>query len=164
MRLESVGPTRRRPSQGSVRRGAFAPLGGAVLIALGLAGCGDDGKASVEFTPDACEYSGPTEFDVGAKFELTAIDLTEERADVGYAVTKVHDGTTVNDISELGIEAVTADDEAGGFLWSEVAAEGATRTLSTSLDIAGTWSVHCFVFGDTPADDAVLPATTFEVT
>ena len=88
-----------------------------VAVAAAVAACGGDDEAdevSAEFTGDACDYTGPTEFTVGDEFEITVMDVTEERVDIGYAVTKVRDGTSVADISELGIEAVTEDDESDG--------------------------------------------------
>lgn len=134
-------------------------------VAAAVAACGGDeaDEVSAEFTGDACDYTGPTEFTVGDEFEMVVMDVTQERVDIGYAVTKVQDGTSVTDISELGIEAVTEDDEAGDFLWSEVTEEGTERTLSMTLDVAGTWSVHCFVMGASGRGDGIFPATTFEV-
>jgi hypothetical protein len=46
-------------------------------------------------------------------------------------------------------------------LQSEVTEEGTERVLSTTLDVAGTWLVNCFVFNNPDGED--FPATTFEV-
>jgi hypothetical protein len=134
-----------------------------VLIAVTmLAGCGDD-DVSVEFTGDDCVYSGPTEFDVGDEFEITVIDVTEERMGPGYAVTKVPDGTSVDDALEEGFIERLPEDGPGTFLWSEVTEEGAERVMSITLDVAGTWLVHCFGIQNPETGGEVFPATTFEV-
>ena len=136
-------------------------------MALVVAACSDDddnNEATVEFTGDGCVYSGPTEFEVGDDFEITASDVTEERIDVGFGVLPVPDGTTAAEVREKGIEEVVgedADDFDGAFLFSEVTEEGTVRVLSTTLDVAGTWLVNCFVLSGTGAGD--YPATTFEV-
>jgi len=145
---------------------SWTALATVATVAAAVVACGGDDEAdevSAEFTGEACEYAGPTEFTVGDELEITVMDVTEERVDVGYAVTKVQDGTSVADISEVGVETVTEDDEAGDFLWSAVTEEGTERTLSTTLDVGGTWSVHCFVMGASSGGDGIFPATTFEV-
>jgi hypothetical protein len=133
-------------------------------FALVVAACSDDddnSEVTVEFTGDSCVYSGPTEFEVGDEYEIMASDVTEERVDVGYAVTKVPDGTRVDEAREEGfIESLP--DGSDTFLFTEVTEEGTVRVLSTTLDVAGTWLVHCF--GPVHPDGGeVWPATTFEV-
>jgi hypothetical protein len=121
-------------------------LAGFAAFALVVTACGDDddnNEVTAEFTGDGCVYSGPTEFEVGDEFEITVSDVTEDRADVGYAVTKVPDGTSLDEASEEGfIESLP--DEPGTFLFSEVTEEGTERVMSITLDVAGTWLVHCF--------------------
>jgi hypothetical protein len=136
---------------------------GFAAFALVAAACSDDddNEVTVEFTGDGCVYSGPTEFEVGDEFEITASDVTDERVDVGYAVNKVPDGTSVETASEEGfIESLP--DGSDTFLHSEVTEAGTERVLSATLDVAGTWLVHCFVFQQPDGVD-IFPATTFEV-
>jgi hypothetical protein len=139
-------------------------LVGFAAFALVGAACSDDDnnndEVTAEFTGDDCVYSGPTEFEVGDEFEITVVDVTEERVDVGYAVTKVPDGTSVDDASEEGF-IENLPDGPGTFLQSEVTEEGTERVMSITLDVAGTWLVHCFDLS-TPEGE-VFPATTFEV-
>jgi hypothetical protein len=133
-------------------------------FALVVASCSDDddnSEASVEFTGDSCVYSGPTEFEVGDEFEITVSDVTEERVDIGYAVNKVPDGTPVETASEEGF-LESLPDLSDTFLQSEVTEEGTERVLSATLDVAGTWLVHCFVMHQ-PVGVDIFPATTFEV-
>ena len=141
----------------------------AVLIAALAAGliltaCGssEDDDVSAEFTGDGCVYSGPTEFEVGDEFEITVVDVTEERMDVGFAVNKVRDGTSVDAIREEGISDLVTEGH-GTFLWSEVTEEGTERVMSTTLDVEGTWVVQCFVFGTGNPNGDGFPATAFEV-
>ena len=104
------------------------------------------------------------EFEVGDEFEITVIDVTEERTAVGFGVLKVPDGTSVAEVREKGIEEVTGDEFGefdGTFANATVTEEGTERMISTTLDVAGTWLVNCFVFGAIGGDD--FAATTFEV-
>ena len=136
-------------------------------FALVVAACSDDddnNEVSAVFTGDGCVYSGPTEFEVGDEFEITVIDVTEERMAVGFGVLKVPDGTSVAEVREKGIEEVTGDEVGeldGTFAFARVTEEGTERVISTTLDVAGTWLVNCFVFGAIGGDD--FAATTFEV-
>jgi hypothetical protein len=136
-----------------------------VAVLLLAAGCGsdDNGEVTAEFTGDGCDYSGPTEFEVGDEFEVTVTDVTEERMDVGFGVWKVPDGMTVDEFQELGFEEAVADDASGTHLFSEVTEEDTERVLSYTLDEAGTWLVNCFNLGAGNPDDEDNPATTFEV-
>jgi hypothetical protein len=73
---------------------------------------------------------------------------------------KVPDGTSVETASEEGfIESLP--DLSDTFLQSEVTEEGTERVLATTLDVAGTWLINCFVFSG--ASEGDYPATTFEV-
>ena len=139
-------------------------LAGFAAFALVVAACSDDddnNEVTVEFTGDDCVYSGPDEFDVGDEIEITVSDVTDERVDIGYAVTKVPDGTSVDEASEEEfIESLP--DGSDTFLHSEVTEAGTERVLSATLDVAGTWLVHCFVFRQPDGVD-IFPATTFEV-
>jgi hypothetical protein len=134
-------------------------------FALVVASCSDDddnNEVTVEFTGDDCVYSGPDEFEVGDEIEITASDATDERVDIGYAVNKVPDGTPVETASEEGFLDSLPDLSEDNFLHSEVTEEGTERVLSATLDVAGTWLVHCFVMHQ-PVGVDIFPATTFEV-
>jgi hypothetical protein len=140
-------------------------LVGFVALALVAGACSDDddnSEVTVEFTGDGCVYSGSDDFEVGDEIEITVSDVTEERVDVGYAVNKVPDGTSVETASEDGFLESLPDLSEDNFLHSEVTEEGTERVLSATLDIAGTWLVHCFVFQQ-PVGVDIFPATTFEV-
>jgi hypothetical protein len=139
-------------------------LAGFAAFALVVAACSDDddnNEATAEFTGDGCVYSGPTEFEVGDEFEITVSDVTEERMDVGFAVLKVPDGTTVEEVREKGIFEIDVEEDIGTVVFSEVTEEGTERVVSTTLDVAGTWLVNCFVFNNPDGED--FPATTFVV-
>jgi hypothetical protein len=138
---------------------------GFAAFALVVAACSaddDNNEVTVEFTGDDCVYSGPDEFEVGDEFEVTASDVTEERVDVGFGVVPVPDGTSVAEAREEGfIESLP--DLSDTFLQSEVTEEGTERVLSATLDVAGTWLVHCFVMHQSRDGADVFPVTTFEV-
>jgi hypothetical protein len=150
---------RHRSANRSPMRVGVAAIVPLAVFALVVAACSDDDdEVTAEFTGDGCVYSGSTEFLVGDEFEITVIDVTEERMDVGYAVLKVPDGTSVADVREQGVEQV-AESDPEILLFSEVTEEGAERVMSGTLDVAGTWLVNCFVSNP----DGDFPATTIEV-
>jgi hypothetical protein len=137
---------------------------GFAAFALVVAACSDDddnNEVSAEFTGDGCTYSGPTEFEVGDEYEITVTDATEERMEVGFAVLKVPDGTTVVEVSEKGIFEIDVDEDIGTVEFAKVTEEGTERVITTTLNVAGTWLVNCFVFNNPDGED--FPATTFEV-
>jgi hypothetical protein len=137
---------------------------GFAAFALVVAACSaddDNNEVTVEFTGDDCVYSGPDEFEVGDEIEITASDVTEERMEVGFAVLKVPDGTTVAEVSEKGIFEIDVEEDIGTVEFAEVTEEGTERVLATTLDVAGTWLINCFVFSG--ASEGDYPATTFEV-
>ena len=139
-------------------------LVGLAAFVLVVAACSDDDdndEVSAEFTGEGCVYSGPTEFEVGDEFEITVIDVTEERMEVGFAVLKIPDGTTVAEVRENGIFEIAVEEDLGTVEFAEVTEEGTERVLSATLDVAGTWLVNCFVFNNPDGED--FPATTFEV-
>ena len=141
-------------------------LAGFTAFDLVVAACSDDddnNEATAEFTGDGCVYSGPTEFEVGDEIEITVIDVTEERMDVGFAVLKVPDGTTVAEVREKGIFEFVVAGEAVAIVSSEVTETGTERVISGTLDVAGTWMVNCFVYGTGDPDGEDFPATTFQV-
>jgi len=147
----------------STRRAALVVFAAFALVGAACSDDNDSGEATAEFTGDGCDYSGPTEFEVGDEFEVTVTDVTEERMDVGFAVWKVPDGMTVEEFQDQGFEEAVADDASGTFLVSEVTEEDEERVLTYTLDEAGTWLVNCFNLGAGNPDDEDHPATTFEV-
>ena len=123
----------------------------------GLAQTYVDGM-SIEFTGDECRYSGPTEFTLGDSFDVRAVETSDRLYDVGYAVEKVVDGTTVADAQAQGLDDL-GDEDSGTYLWSKTTDEGAERFMSATLDVAGTWLVYCFL----PSGGTQLYAATIEV-
>lgn len=114
---------------------------------------------SVKFTGDACRYWGPTdEFTVGDSFDVRAVDTSDKRYDVGYAVEKVVDGTTIADAQAQGLDEL-GDEDSRTYIWSKTTQEGTQRFMSATLDVAGTWLVYCFL----PSEGTQLYAATLGV-
>jgi hypothetical protein len=97
---------------------------------------------AVEFTGDSCVYSGPTEFSVGDRLDIVAVDATEQRHNVGYA-----------------IEPADADEESGTYLWSKTTQPGTDRYMAFTLDAPGAWRLYCFL----PQEGRQVDATIVEV-
>lgn len=112
---------------------------------LVLSACGGDAtdETTVTFSGDACTYAGASTFD--ADTELTIEVINETERSFGFAVWKVPDGTTVEDIQTRGIFTVAGDDEN----MRAVTAPGSvpSRELMVVLDTSGSWALNCFIAG-----------------
>lgn len=112
-----------------------------------------DGRSSSPVTP------APTdEFTVGDSFDVRAVDTSDKRYDVGYAIVKVVDGTTVADAQAQGLDEL-GDEDSGTYLWSTTTQEGTQRFMSGTLDVAGTWLLYCFL----PSGGTQVYSTTINV-
>jgi ABC-type glycerol-3-phosphate transport system substrate-binding protein len=88
-----------------------------LLLAVGLfaaaCGGGDDAGSRPDGVTtrhdDGCVYEGPTEFAVNSDVTFTFINESEV-LDAGFAVHKVDEGTTVEEILDLGVWAVSNEE------------------------------------------------------
>jgi hypothetical protein len=122
-----------------------------VFLVLAIAACSGTTTETVvvTFDSDSCTYTGPVEFDLDT--ELTANVTNEVGTSFGFAVWKVPDGTTTEDIEEQGMLAVggsLSQNERGALSPGSVS----DRTLVVVLNETGTWAFNCFVLGSSGAD------------
>lgn len=139
----------------------------AVLLSGSAVGCGSsDGPATVEatleFGGEGCAYAGPTELSAGDEIRITATNASTGTVDIGFAVARLEDGTTLADVRERG-EGTWAPDGPDHTWFSELMDEGAERLLTATLEAEGTWLVTCFVMANQDAGGGDYPATLVEV-
>ena len=95
---------------------------------------------------DGCAYEGPTEFDVNSEVTFTFINASEI-LNAGFAVHKVDEGTTTEDILKLGVFAVS-DEETD--VYSPYLPSGMNPDLeyplTVTLDRIGLHALICFQF------------------
>jgi len=100
----------------------------AAVLAFGVSACGDgdavEEPGATTATPgqavggitirhdDGCAYEGPVEFDLNSDVTFTFMN-TSEVQNAGFAVQKIDEGTTVEEILELGVFAVSDEDSDG---------------------------------------------------
>lgn len=124
-----------------------------LLLAVVLAGCSGSSEPTATYTGDACNYDGPSEFDVDTTVTFTVTNESET-TDVGFAIWRFPSGVTPDEIYSKGIfQAVGAGDNFASLLEAP-SRVGEPRDLRVSLDTTGQWGINCFDLSgaDTEAD------------
>jgi hypothetical protein len=73
-----------------------------VLLVLAVAGCSSSSDPSSTFTGSACDYSGPSEFDVNSEGTFSYTNESDTPG-AGFAVWKFPEGLTSEEIFEQGL-------------------------------------------------------------
>ena len=74
----------------------------ATLLVVVLAACSGSSEPTATYTGSACDYDGPSEFDVNSTVTFTVTNESDER-DIGFSVLKIPLGTTAEEIFNEGI-------------------------------------------------------------
>ena len=118
-----------------------------VLLVLALASCSSS-DPSATFTGSACDYSGPSEFDVGS--EVTFVYSNEsDTTGAGFSVWKVPDGLTSEQIVEQGIFNATntnLESEPWIGIVSVPTVIGTEYELVATFTETGQHGLVCFLF------------------
>jgi len=130
-----------------------------VLVALAVAGCSSSSsEPSATFTGAACNYDGPSEFDLNSTVTFTVTNDSDIHT-VGFAVWKFPEGTTSEEIYDEGIFNVVKRNILT--LRSSPTTPGEEYELTSTFNETGQHGINCFVFpGPTTESDHV---TMFEV-
>ncbi len=119
-----------------------------VPLVLALASCSTTSDPTATFTGGACDYDGPTEFDLDSTVAFTVIN-DSDTTNMGFGVWSVPEGTTADEIIEEGLFdllGITNVDDWPGFytaLFSPTAI-GSTGTMTVILDTPGQHALNCF--------------------
>jgi hypothetical protein len=119
-----------------------------VPLVLALASCSTTSDPTATYTGGACNYDGPTEFDLDSTVTFTVINESDT-VNVAFGVWSVPEGTTADEIIEEGLFdllGITNVDDWPGFytaLFAPIAIDSA-RTMRVFLDTPGQHALNCF--------------------
>ncbi len=136
----------------------------ATLLVVALAACGGTSEPTATYTGGACDYDGPSEFDLDSTVTFTFINESDT-TNMGFSVWSVPEGTTPDEILEGGIFEVVLGgplvgdvEDAPGFyaaLFPPTAVDG-TGILTVALDMPGQHALNCFDSTDGGGNHAVM--------
>ena len=130
------------------------------LLVLVLASCSTSSEPTATYAGGACDYDGPSEFDLDSTVTFTVTNESDA-TDMGFSVWSVPEGTTADEILEDGIFTVVGGgppvDEANGFYAAlfRPTAIGTSEGLRVFLDTPGQHALNCFD-GSTDGDHAIM--------
>jgi len=78
------------------------PMAIAALLVLDLASCSTNSEPTATYTGGACDYDGPSEFDLDSTVTFTVINESDT-TEAGFALWKFPDDATPEAIFEQGI-------------------------------------------------------------
>ena len=120
----------------------------ATLLVVALAACSGSGEPTATYTGGACDYDGPSEFDLDSTVTFTVINESDN-TNVGFGVWSVPEGTTADEIVEEGLFdllGITGVSDWPGFyaaLFTPNAIDS-TGILTVTLDKPGQHVLNCF--------------------
>lgn len=115
-----------------------------VLFVLVVAGCSSSSEPTATFTGSACDYSGPSEFDVNSTVTFTYTNESDTTG-AGFSVWKLPEGLTAEEIFEQGIFNVTDSGSAPTNFISRPTVIGEEYELSVVFDETGQHGMVCWV-------------------
>ncbi len=119
------------------------------LLVLVLASCSTSSEPTATYTGGACDYDGPSEFDLNSTVTFTVTNESET-TEVGFTVWKFPDGVTPEEILEQGIfESVTSGNAER--IIRPPTAIGEPETMRVFFDSPGQWGINCY---DTSGGDS----------
>jgi hypothetical protein len=126
----------------------------AVPLVLALASCSTTSDPTATYTGSACDYDGPSEFDLDSTVTFTVINESDT-TNMGFGVWSVPEGTTADEIAEEGLFellGISDVDDWPGFYTALFAptpidgtdARGGPLTMKVFLDTPGQHALNCF--------------------
>ena len=118
------------------------------LLVLILASCSTSSEPTATYTGGACDYDGPSEFDLDSTVTFTVINESDN-TNMGFGVWSVPEGTTADEIVEEGLFdllGITDVDDWPGFYTALFAptAIDSTGSMRVLLDTPGQHVLNCF--------------------
>ena len=113
-----------------------------VVLVVGLVGCSTNSEPTATYTGGACDYDGPSEFDINTTVTF-AVTNESDTTDVGFVVLDFPEDVTSEEILEQGIvEFVTFGEFASAV--RAPTAIGESEDLSVFFDTPGQWGLNCY--------------------
>ncbi len=130
-----------------------------VPLVLALASCSTTSDPTATYTGGACDYDGPSEFDLDSTVTFTVINESDT-TNMGFGVWSVPEGTTADEIVEEGLFdllGISNVNDWPGFYTALFAptAIDSTGTLTVTLDKPGQHALNCYD-ATADADHAIM--------
>ena len=114
-----------------------------MLLVAALAGCSGSSEPTATYTGEACDYDGPSEFEVDTTVTFTVTNESDT-TDVGFAIWRFPSGVTPEEIYSEGIfEAIGPDDDFVVLSAAPTPLEE-PQDLTVAFDTSGQWGINCF--------------------
>ena len=114
------------------------------LLVLVLASCSTSSEPTATYIGGACDYDGPSEFDLNSTVTFTVTNESET-TEVGFAVRTFPEGVTPEEILEQGISEFFAfGTDANASVIRPPNAIGEPETLRVFFDSPGQWGINCY--------------------
>jgi hypothetical protein len=131
-----------------------------VLFTLAIAGCSSASEPTATYTAGACDYDGPSEFEVNSTVTFTFTNESDE-SDVGFSVLKFPEGSTPEEIFNEGIFSVVASDDAIIDFVPAPTVNGTEYDLTVTFIETGQHGINCFnLAADTESDYVTMFTVT----
>ena len=114
----------------------------ATLLVIVLAACSGSSEPTATYTGGACDYDGPSEFDLNSTVTFTVTNESDT-TQVGFAVWDFPEGLTPEELLEQGIFEFVTFGNAEVFASSPTAI-GTSEELTVTFDTPGQWGLNCY--------------------
>ena len=114
----------------------------ATLLVVVLAACSGSSEPTATYTGDACDYDGPSEFDVNSTVTFTVTNESDERG-IGFSVLKIPEGTTAEEIFNEGIFNAVAGDPIIEVVFAPTVVD-TEYDLTVTFNETGQHGINCF--------------------
>ena len=120
----------------------------ATLLVVALTACSGSGEPTATYTGGACEYDGPSEFDLDSTVTFTVINESDT-TNMGFDVWSLPEGTTADEIVEVGLFElldISGPDDYPGFYAAVFAPTpiDSPDSMTVTLDKPGPHVLICF--------------------
>ena len=135
----------------------------ATLLVVALTACSGSGDPTATYTGGACDYDGPSEFDLDSTVTFTLINESDT-FNMGFGIWSLPEGTTADEIVEeglfdfLGVSDIVEGRDIGPGFYAALYVPtviGSTGILTVTLDKPGQHILNCFD-ADLDADHPIM--------
>ncbi len=116
-----------------------------VPLVLILAGCSTSSNPTATYTGGACDYDGPSEFEVNSTVTFSVTN-DSDNPNVGFTVWKFPEGTTPEEIYNEGVFSVVSRDPGPIGEKFSPTTPGEEYDFTVTFTETGQHGIDCFVF------------------
>jgi uncharacterized cupredoxin-like copper-binding protein len=115
-----------------------------VPLVLILAGCSASGDPTATYTGGACDYDGPSEFEVNSTVQFLVTNDSDNQ-NIGFSVWKFPEGTTPEEIYDEGIFNFVSRDSGPLGMKSSPTTPGREYGITVTFTETGQHGINCFL-------------------